>query len=198
MANTFNDTLEQIRVVRLELHEELMKIPQYKALTALDDLLRIIEKATIEPPAIVPPKIVTAPEPPKPLPENAPQPSVAVKIPVMPEDAPQPVVEFRKKPAKPLTQVQALLQVLRNKETPASIGWLTAEIELLGVRVGGVSPRKTLGVALSSNKDLFRRVEFDGGRWMWGLKDRKYPGETTYNHLPPTEFKSMRVRKSVQ
>lgn len=180
--STFNETLDQIRVVRLELHEELRKIPQYRALTALDDLLRIIEKATAEVPVV---QAEVIPEPPVVVPEPPP----------MPEDAPQPVIEFKKPSSKPLTQVQALVQVLKNKESPASIGWLLAELDLLGVKVGGVQPRKNLGVALSSNKDLFRRVEYDGGRWLWGLANRKYAGETTYDHLPPTEFKSMKVAR---
>ena len=188
MANTFYDTLEQIRVVRLELHEELLKNPQYRALTSLDDLLKIIEKATSEPEPV---KVELKPE--------VPTPSVAVKIEevpkitVVPDDAPQPEIGFKKH--KPLTQVQALLQVLSNKETPATVSWLLAELELLQVGVGGISPRKTLGVALSSNKELFRRVEYDGGRWLWGLKNRKYAGETTFDHLPATEFKSMRVAR---
>lgn len=183
---TFNETLDQIRVVRLELHEELIKIPQYRALTALDDLLKIIEKATEAPPAPIPVP------PPEPIPVPLPEPPKPEPPPIMQENTPQPFIETPK-PSKPLTQVQALLQVLKNKGSPASLGWLLAELELLGVKVGGSQPRKTLGVALSSNKDLFRRVEYDGGRWMWGLASRKYEGETTYDHLPATEFKSMRV-----
>lgn len=187
MGTTFNETLDQIRVVRLELHEEMLKNPQYRALVALDDLLRIIEKATAND---VQETIVAEPV-------SEPEPVLAQVIPEtpppMPVDAPQPVIE--RKASKYLTQPQALLKVLREKDTPASIGWLLAELELLGVVVGGVSPRKTLGVALSGNKELFRRVEYDGGRWMWGLADRKYPGETTFDHLPATTFKSMRVAK---
>lgn len=186
-----NEAMDQVKVVRLELHEELLKIPQYRALTALDELLKIFdkiaadtEKAVTQDPAttvaVAPP---SAPEPAPVVPTPAPEPErTVVRLPV-------------KKDSKPMTQVQALLHVLRKKETPASLGWLIAELELLGVTVGGTSPRKTIGVALSSNKELFRRVEFDGGRWMWGLANRKYAGETTYDHLPPTKFKSMRVTR---
>lgn len=187
-----NEALDQIRVVRLELHEELMKIPQYRALTALDEIVRIIEKAAIADNTVVP-VTYTAPgsiDSPTPFGWDAPAPA-----PVTTPAPPTPKQETVKKASKPLSQVQALLQVLRKKDGPASIGWLLAELELLGVGVGGVSPRKTLGVALSGNKDLFRRVEYDGGRWLWGLADRKYVGETTYDHLPATEFKSMRVSK---
>lgn len=188
MSTTFHETLDQIRVVRLELHEELMKSPLYRTLTALDDLLKIIEKATVEP--VVAETVAEVPQPQEeaPVPEPIPEPMP------MPEDAPQPVIEFKRK-SKPLTQVQALRQVLRNKESPASLGWLLAELELLGVTVNSAQPRKSLGVVLSSNKELFRRVEYDGGRWLWGLKDRKYAGETTYDHLPATEFKSMKVAR---
>lgn len=184
--SSFVGTLEQIKVVKLELHEELLKLPHYRAMIALDDLLTIIERAMVDSPtALVPPK----PELPKPEPKPEPTP-----IPKpMPVDAPQPIEVRGKQSSKPFTQVQALLHVLKNKETPATLGWLLAELELLGVTSTALQPRKSLGVVLSSNKELFRRVEYDGGRWMWGLKNRRYPGETTFDHLPATEFKSMKV-----
>lgn len=177
-----DEALEQIRVVRLELHEELLKIPQYRALTALDEILRII----IEQQQLAP---MQQQEQSAPAPE---EPVVAAPAPAHEQEQEQ--EQKPVKASKPMTQVQALSHVLHKKETPASLGWLLAELELLGVSVGGANPRKTLGTALYGNKDMFRRVEYDGGRWMWGLANKRYAGETTFSHLPPTEFKSMRVR----
>lgn len=194
-----DDAIEEIKVVRLELHEELLKIPQYRALVVLDDLIRRLElpkqqekpvEKILQPVDPVPlPVLTPTPVPAQPLAQPLAQPF----LPAATEAQPLPMKE--KKLSKPMTQVQALLHILKKKEGPASIGWILAELELMGVGVGGVSPRKTIGVALSSNKELFRRVEFEGNRWMWGLTGKEYPGETTFDHLPAKKFKSMRVVK---
>lgn len=184
-----HEAIEEIKVVRLELHEELLKIPQYRALVALDDLLRSLEH-------LLPPVVKPEPEPIQELTHIEQQPVQAETVPIEspPAVAAAPIIPIKKKLSKPLTQVQALLHILRKKGSPAGLGWIMAELELLGVKVGGANPRKTIGVALSGNKDLFRRVVYDD-KWLWGLEGSKYPGETTYDHLPPTTFKSMRVKK---
>lgn len=173
-CRVLEEELDQLKVVRLELHEDLMKLPQYRALLSLTEIIRVLEKT--EAVAVEALKPTPIPEPPKPEPEPEP-----------------PKPEPPKPQKKQMTQVQALFHVLNKKDGAASLGWLLAELEFLGVRIGGASPRRTLGVALSSNKELFRRVQYEGGRFMWGLRNRRYMGEITLDHLPATEFRSMRV-----